>query len=280
VIVLDNQGVVIASDSRKLWLAGQRITYADGVEKVIPLGTKLAFMSSGITEVSVATSTIRPAQLVRICYASFVRNSSLFSMKELAGFFAKRTTDHLNRLSDSEKAAVALLAQRFGSQNGQVIESMIAGIDIDGTLKVETIDFYLPSLALGEKGVRRFDWTVDEALATDRPRVILSGEVEVVKSAFQGGESPIRRSPPLGQWVQAMLDGRPINAVQTAKTLVDLTIRYSSDKTRLGYPIVVYRIDAQHGFKKVVSVQEQKTRIPIEKIENSRGGGVCREFCL
>ena len=118
VIVLDNQGVVIASDSRKIWLAGQRITYADGVEKVIPLGTKLAFISSGMTEVSVASSTIRPAQIVRICYASLVRNSSLFSMKELADFFAKRTTDPLNSLSDSEKAAVALLARRFGSQNG------------------------------------------------------------------------------------------------------------------------------------------------------------------
>ena len=75
---------------------------------------------------------------------------------------------------------------------------MIAGIDSDGTFKVETIDFFLPSVALAEKGVRRFDWTVDEALATDRPRVILSGEVEVVKRAFQGGESPIRRSAALG----------------------------------------------------------------------------------
>lgn len=257
VIVLDNREIAIASDSRWMWLEGRQVKTSDGVEKVIPLGTRLAFMSSGLTQLSGATFSVQPAQIVRICYTGLVKNSHHVSMKELAAAFARLTTDHLNRLSDSERAAVGLLAQRLGFQDN-IMESMIAGLDSDGALKVETIDFSLSSTPSPSSGGPRFDWTLAEALAMDSPRVILSGGVEVLKNAFQDDASPIRQLPSFTPWAQAMQEGKQVNAVQTAEALVDLTIKYSSDTTRLGYPIFVYQLDFQHGLRKVRTVPRGK----------------------
>jgi hypothetical protein len=49
----------------------------------------------------------------------------------------------MNRLSDSEKAVAASVVDSLGSKNGQVTESILAGMDTDGLLKLEAIDFYL-----------------------------------------------------------------------------------------------------------------------------------------
>ena len=258
-IVLDNRVIAIASDSRKVLIDGNRITTADSVEKVIPLGTKLAFMSSGVMEISGAASAIQLSELVRMCYSRLSKGSRRVSIKELATVFATLTTNHLNRLTDSEKATVVSLAQRFGSQNSQVTESILAGLDRDGILKVETIDFYMSSLTAAGNGGLRFDWSVVEAVAKPNPRVILSGEVTVLKSAFQADASPIRRIPSFEPWARAMEDGKQVNEEQTAEALVDLTIKYAPpDGGRLGYPIFVYKLDVKNGFRRLRTVPSGK----------------------
>ncbi len=259
VIVLDNREIAIASDSRRVLIDGNRITTADSVEKVIPLGTKLAFMSSGMSEISGATSAVQPSELVRTCYSDLVKRTRRVSIKALATAFARLTTNHLNQLTDSEKAAVVSLVHRFGSQNSQVTESIIAGLDRDRILNVETVDFYVSSSAAAGNGGLRFDWNLDEAVAKPNPRVILSGEVTVLKSAFQDDASPIRQIPSFEPWARAMEEGKQVNEAQTAEALVDLTIKYSSPHGgRLGYPIFVYKLDVKNGFRRLRTVPSGK----------------------
>jgi hypothetical protein len=259
VIVLNRQGIAIASDSRRMMLEGGQIKTLDGVEKVIALGTRVAFMSSGLTEISTATSTIRPSQLVRTCYANLLKGGRRVSIKDLSTAYAKLATEHLNRLSDSEKAAVASLVREFGSQNNQVMESIITGIDIDGSPRVETIDFYLSRPSLTHAGVLRFEWSIDEAMATEVPRVILSGEVGVLRSAFQDGATPISELPSVQACSQAMHEGKQVNAAQSAEALLNLAIEYSPPgQTRLGYPIFVYTLNQGSGLRKIRTVPKGK----------------------
>jgi hypothetical protein len=50
VIVLNDRGIAIAADSRRILLEGKQTKTIDGVEKLIRLGARMAFMSSGLTE--------------------------------------------------------------------------------------------------------------------------------------------------------------------------------------------------------------------------------------
>ncbi len=259
VIVLNRQGIAIAADSRHITLEGKKITTSDGVEKLVSLGGRVAFLSSGLTEISAVSSQIRPAQIVRVCYADWIKGGHRVSIKELAAAYAKLTTEQLNRLSDSEKAAVEPLVRQFGSQNNQVMETIIAGIDVDGNPKVETIDFYLSRPFPVYPEVLRFEWNLDEAIAIEVPRVILSGEVGVLRSAFQDGAAPISELPSVKAWSDAMHEGRQVDAAQTAEALMNLAIVYSPpDQTRLGYPIFVYTLDARSGLKKIKTVPKGK----------------------
>jgi hypothetical protein len=260
VIVLDRHGIAIASDSRHITLEGGKFKTLDGVEKVVSLGANMAFMSSGLTEIFFATSEIQPSQLVQTCYADLFKGVQRVSIKDLATTYAKLTTERLNRLSDTEKAAVnSLVQQQLGSQNNHVMESIITGIDLDGSPKVETIDFYLSRPFPVYPDILRFEWNVDEAVATEAPRVILSGEVGVLRSAFQDGTTPISELPSVKAWSDAMHEGRQVNAAQTAEALLNLAIKYSPpDQTRLGYPIFVYTLDEGSGLKKIKTVPRGK----------------------
>jgi hypothetical protein len=230
-----------------------------GVEKVLSLRANMAFMSSGLTEISGATSEIQPSQLVRTCYADLLKSAQRVSIKDLATAYGKLTTQQLNRLSDSEKAAVNSLARQFGSQNNQLMESVIAGIDLDGSSKVETVDFYLSRPFPVYPDVLQFEWSLDEAVATEAPRVILSGEVGVLRSAFQDGATPISELPSVKAWSDAMHEGRQVNAAQTAEALLDLAIKYSpTNQTRLGYPIFVYTLDGGSGLRRIKTVPKGK----------------------
>jgi hypothetical protein len=235
VIVLNRQGIAIASDSRHITLEGGKFTTSDGVEKLVSLGANMAFVSSDLTEISTATATARPRQLVRKCYADLLKGAQRVSITDLTTAYAKLTTQQLNRLSDSEKAAVNSLAQQLGAQNNQVMESIITGIGLDGSPKVETIDLYLSRPFPVYPDVLRFVWNVDEAIATEVPRVILSGEVGVLRSALQDGATPISELPSVKAWSDAMHEGRQVDAAQTAEALLNLAIKYSPpDQTRLG----------------------------------------------
>jgi len=259
VIVLNRQEIVIASDSRHITLEGGKLKTSDGVEKVVSLGANMAFMSSGLTEILGATSEIQPCHLVQMCYADLIKRTQRVSIRDLATAYGKLTTEQLNRLSDSEKAAVDSLVRQFGSQNNRVMESIITGIDLDGSPKVETIDFYLSRPFPVYPDILRFEWNVDEAIATEVPRVILSGEVGVLRSAFQDGAAPISELPSVKAWSDAMHEGRRVNAAQTAEGLLNLAIEYSPpDQTRLGYPIFVYTLDGRSGLKKIKTVARGK----------------------
>jgi len=194
-----------------------------------------------------------------MCYADLLKGGHRVSVKELATAYAKLTTEQLNRLSDSEKAAVSSLVQQLGSQNNQVMESIITGIDLDGSPKVETIDFYLSRPFPVYPDILRFEWNVDEAIATEAPRVILSGEVGVLRSTFQNGATPISELPSVKAWSDAMREGSHVNAAQTAEALLNLAIKYSPpDQTRLSYPIFVYTIDRGSGLRKIRTVTKDK----------------------
>jgi hypothetical protein len=259
VIVLNRQGIAIASDSRHITLEGGKFKTSDGVEKLVSLGANMAFMSSGLTEISGATSEIQPSQLVQTCYTDLLKGAQRVSIRDLATSYAKLTTEQLNQLSDSEKAAVDSLVRQFGSPNNQVMESIITGIDLDGNPKVETVDFYLSRPFPIYPDVLRFEWNVDEAMATEAPRVILSGEVGLLRSAFEDGATPISELPSVKAWSESMHEGKQVNAAQTAEALLNLAIKYSpSDQTRLGYPIFVYTLDGGSGLKKIKTVPRGK----------------------
>ena len=252
VIVFDKRGISIAADSRHIVFEGEPIKTIDAFEKVIPLGTKLAFMSSGITEISAATSEIRPSQIARRCYADLFKSGHRTSIKDLSASYATSTADQLNGLTDSEKAAVESLMQQLGAPNNQMMESIIAGVDTDGTLRVETIDFYLARPSSAHADILRFEWNLNDAVANEAPRMILSGEINVLRSAFEDAATPIGQLPSFRAWMGAMREGRPINTAETAEALLNLAIEYSPPtQTRLGYPIFVYTLSARGGIKKI-----------------------------
>lgn len=261
VLVLDKQGITIASDSRRITIALQEIKASDGFEKVIPLGSKLAFMTSGLTEMAIGTSDVRPAQQVRKAYAELLRRDENFSVRDLAVSFGRLTTKRLNEMSCSQKARVAsLLRSLFGAQDNQVTEAMIAGLEGDGSFKVETVDFYLSPRTRQTLEGFQFDWTLHEAIADGSPRVILSGEIGVLKGALQNGAPPIGSLPSFAAWWQALHQGKQLDAAATAEALLNLAIKYSPAKEgRLGYPIFVYTLNARDGFRRLRIVPEGKS---------------------
>jgi hypothetical protein len=224
---------------------------------VIPLGPKLAFMSSGLTEITIGTSAVRPSELVRKSYAESLRRDQSVSAKDLAISFGRLTTERLNEMSRSQRARVALLLRNFGAPDNQVMEAIIAGLEGDGNFKVETVDFYLSPRVLGSVGVSQFHWTSHEAVADDNPRVILSGEIGVLKSALEDGAPPIGCLPSFKAWWLALRQGRRLDSTATAEALPNLAIKYSPpNQTRLGYPIFVYALNAQDGLRRIRIVPE------------------------
>jgi hypothetical protein len=261
VIVLDKQGITIASDSRRITITGQEIKTSDGFEKVIALGPKLAFMSSGLTEIAIGTSVVRASQLVRKSYAESLRRDQNVSVKALAVTFGRLTTKRLNEMSCSQKARVAfLLRSFFRAQDNQVMEAIIAGLEGDGGFKAETVDFYLSPRVSSSLEALQFEWTVHEAIADDNPRVILSGEVSVLQSALQDGAPPIGHLPSFEAWWQALHQPKHLDASDTAEALLNLAIKYPpQNQPRLGYPIFVYTLNAQDGLRRVRIVPEGKS---------------------
>lgn len=259
VIVLNKREIAIAADSRRILIEGKQAKTIGGIEKVIPLGARMSFMSSGLMEISGVNAQIRPSQLVRKCYADLLRDTRLVSTKDLATTYAKSMTEQLSKLSDTEKAAVDSVLRQYGTPNNQMMESLIAGIDTDGTTKVEMIDFYLASPSSAHSDLIGFEWTLQEATATEAQRVILSGEVAVLKDAFENGNSPFAQLPSVQTWSQAVQEGKQVDAARTAEALLDLAIRYAPpEELRLGYPIFVYTLDARSDLRKIRTVLKGK----------------------
>jgi hypothetical protein len=67
VILLSVQEIAIASDgSRTLHTRAELLPVSKTVEKVTKLGSKLAFMCSGLVEIQTATVDIRPSEIARL----------------------------------------------------------------------------------------------------------------------------------------------------------------------------------------------------------------------
>jgi hypothetical protein len=249
VIVMDRRGISIAADSRRIVVENAAARTVDGVEKVIRLGPKVAFMSSGVTDISVATARVRPALIARHLYADFSRAHHGGSLHDLSLIYAKATTKQLNALTRDERSAIASLADEVSNSSAQLLESIIAGVDGDGNLKVETIDVYVS--ARETDGVT-FGWNAKESVAAEMLRVIFSGEVSALRSAFEDASAPLSRLPSFQSWAEAMQDGKPVDLTRTAEALLNLAIEYSPPKqTRLGYPIFVYGLTPGAGLRRV-----------------------------
>jgi hypothetical protein len=259
VIVLNDRGIAIAADSRRILLEGKQTKTIDGVEKVIRLGARMAFMSSGLTEFSGVTSNIQPRQIVTTCYASLLRDTPHVPTKDLATAYAKLMTEKLNNLSEPEKVTVESVLRQLGVQNNQMMESLIVGIDGDGMPKVETVQFYLSRPSSAHSDLIRFESRQEEAIATGIPRVILSGDVAVLKGSFENGDSQIAQLPSVQAWSRALQEGKQVDPIKTAEALLDLAIKYAPpEQIRLGYPIFVYTLDATNGLKKIRTVLKGK----------------------
>jgi hypothetical protein len=255
VLVMDRQGISIAADSRHIVLERTTFRTRDGVEKVIPLGARLAFMSSGVTDINARTATINPALIISRLYTGFVRGQYGRSMHDLSRVYAATVTGHLNALTREERVAIAVLVGRM-SERGHFLESIIAGLDSDGILKIETVDVYLS----GEKTQDpSFDSSITESVAAELPRVILSGEVSIIRSAFEDVSAPLSQLPSFQLWAEAMKDGKRVDPMKSAEGLLNLAIEYSpAAQTRLGYPIFVYSLNPDTGLKRVRIVPRGK----------------------
>jgi hypothetical protein len=260
VIVVGRQQIAIAADSRLVTVTGTQIAAADGIRKVIALGSRIAFMSAGVGQIWTRNLTIAPDQVAKECYSSMVKHGDRVGIGQLADAFGQTITERLDLLSASGKAQIGSVVQQPGSQNNQLMESTFVGVNRDGQLLIETINVYLlPPSTATEKA--KFAWTRHETPG-DRPNVIFSGEVDVLRSAFKNDASPIAQLSSFQAWWQAFREGRPVNAAQTAEALVDLAIKYSPpDDHRLGYPIFVYTLDAQNGLTKFRTVPKGKAAV-------------------
>jgi hypothetical protein len=256
VIVLDKQEIAIASDgSRTIYTSGEPLPVSKTTEKVTKLGPKLAFMCSGLVEIETATVDIRPSEIARTVYVKHAAvGAPLFAISELANEFGKAIADQLNELSPEGRSQIIALKGQFEGQTPQIFECMFAGVDADGALKIETVDVYpLDSHA----GVLHFAFHSEEAVGSESPRLILSGQVVVLQSGFQDPQSPIALLPAFRAWAEAF-QTRHMDSARTAEALLALAIKYppSGVKQRLGYPIHVYVINANEGFKKLKTVSE------------------------
>jgi hypothetical protein len=181
------------------------------------------------------------------------------STKDLATAYEKLMTEKLNNLSGPEKATVESVLRQLGVQNNQMMESLIVGIDGDGMRRVETVQFYLSRPPSAHSDLIRFESRQEEAIATRIPRVILSGDVAVLKNSFENGNSKIAQLPSVQAWSRELQEGKQVDAAKTAEALVDLAIRYAPpEQIRLGYPIFVYTLDARNGLKKIKTVLKGK----------------------
>jgi hypothetical protein len=261
VLVVGRGQIAIAADSRLVTVTGTQIATADGIQKVISLGSKIAFMSAGVGEISTGNVTIMPGPVAKECYSSMAKNGRRVRIIELADTFGKTITDRLDRLSASAKAQIySSIVQQFGSQDNQVMESTFVGVNDAGQLLIETLNVRLvPPSSANENA--KFEWTRHETPG-DRPNIILSGEVGVLRNAFENAESPIAQLSSFQAWRQAFTEGRPVSAAQTAEALVNLAIKYSPpDQAKLGYPIFVYTLDAQNGLTKLRTVPKGKAAV-------------------
>src|SRR5947208_797593 len=86
------------------------------------------------------------------------------------------------------------------SGKARTFECIFAGVDADGALKTETVDV-CPSDTDG--AVLHFAYHSEEAVGSDSPRLILSGQVAVLQSGFQDPQSPIALLPSFRAWVEA-----------------------------------------------------------------------------
>ncbi len=256
VIILDKQEIAIASDgSRTIYTSGQLLPVSKTTEKVTKLGSTLAFMCSGLVDIETATAVIRPSETARTVYVKHAAEGApLFAMSELANEFGKTIVDQLDELSPEGRSQILALKGQFEGQAPQIFECMFAGVDADGALKIETVDVYpLDSHA----AVLHFAFHSEEAVATESPRLILSGQVVALQSGFQDPQSPIALLPAFRAWAGAF-QTRHMDLARTAEALLALAIKYPplGVKQRLGYPIHVYVINPNEGFKKLKTVRE------------------------
>ena len=256
VIVLDKQGIAIASDgSRTIYRSGEFSPVSKTTEKVSQLGSKLAFMCSGLVEIETARVDIRPAEIARTVYVKRApAGAPLLAMSELAEQFGKTIADQLNELSPEARSQILALKGQFEELEPQIFECMFAGADADGSLKIETIDVYpLDSHAT----ILHFAFHSQEAVGAESPRLILSGQVGALRSGFQDPQSPIAVLPAFRAWAAVFQTGR-LDPARTAEALLALAIKYPpvGVKQRLGYPIHVYVVNTVQGFRKLKTVRE------------------------
>jgi len=256
VIILDRQEIAIASDGRRtFYVRGELSSVSKTTEKVTKLGSKLAFMCSGLVEIATATVTIRPSEIARAVYVKHAAEGAPpLSMSELGNEFGKTITDKLDELSPEGRNQMLVLKEQLDEQARQIFECILAGVDSDGGLKTETVDVF-PSDASG--AVLHFAYHSEEAVGAESPRIILSGQVVALQSGFQDPQSSIAAVPAFRAWVEAFQQRR-LDSPRTAEALLALSIKYppSGVKQRLGYPIYVYIINAKEGFKKLKIVHE------------------------
>ena len=256
VIILDRQEIAIASDGqRTIFLHGKISPASQTTEKVTRLNTKLAFMCSGLVEITTPTVDIRLSEIARtVSLKPTPEGAPPFSMNELANQFGKTIGDRLEELSPEGRNQMLALRQQLGGETSQIFECMFAGVDADGTLKTETVDVFTSSV---DHGVPHFAYHSEEAVGSESPRIILSGEVAGLQTGFQDPQSPIAGLAEFRAWAEAF-QRRRLDSSRTAEALLALAIKYPQQgaKQRLGYPIHVYLVNREEGFKKLKTVPE------------------------
>jgi hypothetical protein len=253
ILLCDNTEIVIASDSRRITIDhGQKKTQ-NGVEKVVSLGPGLAFMTDGFSEITTTQSEIRPMQIARAAVASATRASRRPNMEEIAIQYGESLTESFSLLSDQSKAQLQSALASFGSGGGPVLESIFAGRDSDGKLKIEMVDVVLQGHSESES--LQFVWTHSERIPTNDTDLILSGDVKSLQAGFESSSSPIGQLPSFQSWVAAIRAQQHLNKAQSAEALANLSLKYKDpNDSSVGYPIFVYAIDSQGGFKKLKTV--------------------------
>src|SRR5439155_3884364 len=139
----------------------------------------------------------------------------------------------LEELSPEGRNQMLALKGQLDGQSLQIFECIFAGVDADGELKTETTDVY-PSDARG--AVLHFAYHSEEAVGSDSPRIILSGQVAALQSGFQDSQSPIAALPAFRAWTEAFQQRR-LDSPRTAEALLALAIKHPpvGVKQRLGY---------------------------------------------
>jgi len=114
VVVFDKREIAITSDNRRVMLDNGQIKTLDGVKKVIPLGTMLAFMSSGLTEISTATS------MIRLTEPGFLRSIARYATRGRELVFDYRVSEEL--LSASARKTREKI-RKFTARRAELLKS-------------------------------------------------------------------------------------------------------------------------------------------------------------